>query len=132
MGPARSHYWLMIRLVRWPLLVAALIAFTLEVATVANLRCDMTQAGQATAGPAHVGHSGHQSKAPSPGAHQSGTCICIAGCHLGLGLGAPVVTALAELRPIGFQPGSAEPTPPLPLAARPFVLPLALAPPIFA
>ncbi len=122
----------MTRLVRWPLLVAALIALTLEVATVANLRCDMTLAGQATGAPAHAGHSGHHSNAPSPGPHQPGTCICIAGCHLGLGLGAPVVTAVAESRPIAFQTGSAEPTPPLPLAARPFVLPLALAPPVLA
>ncbi len=119
----------MTRMIRWPLLLAALIAFTLEVATVANLRCDMTQAGHSAAPSGHAGHSGHQSHAPSPAAHPSGTCICIAGCHLGLGFRSPVVTALAESRPAAPETGSAEPTPPLPLAAQPFALPLSHAPP---
>ena len=119
----------MTRLVRWPLLLAALIAFTLEVTTVANLRCDMTQAQHSAVPSGHAGHLDHQSHVPSPGAHPSGTCICIAGCHLGLGFWSPVVTALVESRPTAPDTGPSEPTPPLPLAAQPFALPLSHAPP---
>ena len=119
----------MTRLVRSPLLLAALIAFTLDVATVANLRCDMTQTAHSEATPTHAEHSGHRSQSPSPATHQFGTCICIAGCHLGLGLRNPVVTALAESRPAPLETGLSLPRPPLPLAARPFALPLSHAPP---
>ena len=123
----------MTRLVRWPLLVAALVSFTLEVATVANLRCDMMEAAQSPGQvPDHAGHGGHHSPTPTSGHHQAGSCICIAGCALGLGLGAPVVAGLTEPQLATRVVDSVPPTPPLPLVAQPFALPLSHAPPVFA
>ena len=116
----------MIRSWRSPLLAIALAAFAFQVGSAANVRCEIAAAAPASH---HGGHGTHH-QSGSPSGHQPG-CVCVAGCSVVFRL-ARTETAVprdaVRIRPACVP--DAEPAEPLPLAARPFVLPLAHAPPL--
>ena len=118
----------MIRFWRSPLLAIALVAFAFQVGTAANVRCELAATQAAQHHGSHAGHhqSGSDSNAPI---HQSG-CVCVAGCGVAFKLaGTTVEVPLGNIRIRSTPDAEAAPIDLLPLAARPFALPLAHAPP---
>ncbi len=118
----------MIRFCRSSLLVIALAAFAIQVGTAANVRCELAATQAAHHHGSHAGHHQRGSDSQAP-IHESG-CVCVAGCAVafrlaGTGVEVPLAAIGIRLAPDG------EPAPVdlLPLAARPFALPLAHAPP---
>lgn len=116
----------MIRFWRASLLALALVAFAFQVGTAANVRCEIA----AQAAVHGHGHAGHHSDSNAP-IHQSG-CVCVAGCGVAFRLDdglARVEVAVVPAAPVELP---ADIAPVLPLAARPFALPLSHAPPSLA
>jgi hypothetical protein len=118
----------MIRFWRSPLLVIALVAFAFQVGTAANVRCELAATHAAQHPGSHAGHHQGSSNSHTP-VHQSG-CVCVAGCGVAFKLAGTTVEApLANIRIRWAPDAEAAPVDLLPLAARPFALPLAHAPP---
>ncbi len=118
----------MIRFWRSPLLVIALVAFAFQVGTAANVRCELAATQAAQHHGSHAGHHQGSSDSNAP-IHKSG-CVCVAGCAVAFKLaGTTVEVPLATIRIRSTPDAGLVPVGLLPLAARPFALPLAHAPP---
>lgn len=117
----------MIRFWRASLLALGLVAFAFQVGTAANVRCEMAAQSAAHV---HGGHAGHHSDSSAP-IHQSG-CVCVAGCGVAFRLDGGLARFEVAVVPVALAELPVEIAPVLPLAARPFALPLSHAPPSLA